>query len=159
MAKRKRKPKIKKIVDRKAAGRKASRTRKLHSKGIDLQRKWEGKNAEGKPNGYHYERYNLPIIDPLTIGAIIKHVKGHTKRPFIVGGQIDFRDDDERIFTNNTPSYLPNEPDLASTIAQEIQHGIVHKSNPFHSGRSEKSDVEQTYILIRFARKLAKRRR
>lgn len=137
------------------AAKKGWRTRRLRFKGIELQREWEGKTRDGSPSGYKYARYALPIIDPGTIKSIIDHVKRKRVR-FFVGGQADFRDNQERLFTNNTPVHPDSTSNAHQLIANDLHQLLIGPSNPFQTGRSSKIDVEAMYILVRYKRVIRK---
>jgi hypothetical protein len=142
---------------RSIAAIKGWKTRKLNARlkfeGIDLEKSWEGKTRDGNPSGYTYERYRLDVLDSGTIRNIIAEVKRkHKGKRFFVGGQADFRDKDERLFTNNATLFTDKDSKAAQGIVDTLQRTIIGPSNPFQVGRSSKIDVEGTFVLVRFAR-------
>lgn len=138
---------------RSLAAKKGHQTRKLKLKGVDLDKRWEGKGKDGQPTGYTYERYNLPILDSGSVHNIIAHVtKTHKGKRFLVGGQADFRDRDDRLFTNNASLHLDTVRTAPELIISNLHKTIIQPSNPFQVGRSAKIDVENTFVLVRFKR-------
>lgn len=122
-------------------------------KGIELERAWEGKSRDGGPTGYFYERYTLPILDAGTVDNIIAHVKQqHPNRPFFVGGQVDFRDGNEQLFTNNATLVSYADSNAGKKIVNGLQYTSLNNSNPFQTGRSQHVDIEGYFVLVRFQR-------
>lgn len=142
---------------RKSVARKSARNREIKRdlafQGIDLEKRWEGKGRDGSATGYFYERYRLEILDAGTVENIIDHViANHPGEAFFVGGQVDFRDGNENLFTNNATMTTDTDPEAAQKIIDGLQHTTQNNSNPFQTGRSRKVDVEGLFVLVRFAR-------
>lgn len=126
----------------------------LRVQGIELERSWEGKSRDGSSTGYHYERYHLPLLNPTYVENIIEYVKKRNPdRPFLVSGQVDFTDSNDRLFTNNSSQNSYNQSNIGAIVVEGIRDKHKNNSNPFiQQGRSSKVDVEGNYVLIRFKR-------
>ena len=141
-------------------------TRRLNDKGVHFDKEWEGIARDGSHTGMFFERYTIPFVevddpntgeategpDPATIEELITHIRAkYPGRDFIVGGQGDFRDNNERLFTNNAKLFGSHESGLGELIADSFHFMLLTQSNPFQAGRSTTVDIEQPYIVVRLA--------
>lgn len=138
---------------RSAAAKKGWETRRLRAEGIQLSKRWIGRSSDGSYTGYEYERYSLPVLDAGIVQSIIEHTRRlHPNRRFLYNGAADFLDANDNPFTNNTEFFLDRDTGGYRKLVQQIAKLIINPSVPANFNRSDRVDVEGTFVVIRFER-------